>query len=156
MPDNAPPVSSASVRTDVPRQAKRLFAATELTLLGGNDRYTLFDVTFRRTAAATELRHWTVQSGDADTGLAQNWPKGFDQTHSPEQSSRCSRLRAQMEASSDSAAARSKEMGALANFAGAYIDNAFSEEQETWIDLTDRRWGNALSGDDCRCRSSTR
>jgi hypothetical protein len=134
VPDNIPPLSSATVRADVPRQAQRLMSATDLTLLGSNDRYTLWNVTFRRTAAATELRHWNVCSGDAETGLAQNWPQGIPlQTQAVFPLFAAARM---ADAPSDSAAIRLQGMSALANFACAYIDNAFSEEQETWIDLT--------------------
>ncbi|MHB8970163.1 MAG: hypothetical protein ACYC3X_16260 [Pirellulaceae bacterium] len=122
VPDNARPVSSASVRMDVPCQAKRLLAATELTLLGCQDRYTLFDVTFRRSLAATELRDWSVQAADADAGLAQHWPKGFEQTPAPSTFPLFATPQ-QGETSSDSAAVRAKGMGARANFTGAYIDN---------------------------------
>ena len=104
VPEHAAPLSSASVRSDVPRQAKRLVAETKWALLGGNGPYTLFDVTFRRSAAATELCHWNVRSGNADTGLSQNWPKGL-----PTQTTTTFPLFAaahKLEASSDSAATR--------------------------------------------------
>ena len=48
-------------------------------------------------------------------------------------------------------------LGPLADFCGAYVDNAFSETQETWIDLkTERRPNARKASSSQRTRSPTR
>lgn len=76
-----------------------------------------------------------MKPGDADTGVAAEWQTGFsdgvplrfplfvDVQHE--------RITLPM---TDEQAAKIG-LGPLANFCGGYIENAFSESQETWIDL---------------------
>jgi hypothetical protein len=111
-PDGEAPLNNAIVRQDQPQQAKRLFADTPLQVLGQEGPYALFEITFRRTAAPSELRAWRVAPGDLATGESQSWPQGFE-----------------------GGAEAVPGTGPYANFRGAYIDNAFSEIQDTWIEL---------------------
>ncbi|MCC6486467.1 MAG: hypothetical protein IT364_03130 [Candidatus Hydrogenedentes bacterium] len=111
-PDGEAPLTNAVIRQDVPKQAQRLFAETPLRLLGQDGPYALFEITFRRAAAPTELRSWRLMAGDLPTGESRNWPQG---------------LQGGTEAVPGD--------GPFANLRGAYIDNAFSELQDTWIEL---------------------
>ena len=133
MPDGTGPVTAAAVRTDVPKQAKRLYAETPLTILGQDGPYTLFEITYRRTAAPTELRKWKVQAADAAAGEAQGWTKGLsaEKTFDFPLFIGAKGIRAPV----DYAEVRSAGLGPIANFCGGYVDNAFSEDQQTWIDL---------------------
>lgn len=116
VPDGAAPLTSATVRLDEPKQAKRLFADTPLRLLGREGPYTLFEITFRRTPAPGELRDWLAMPGDLATGESQQWTQDF--------------------AGGETCAfPLEADTGPLANFCGAYVENAFGEPQETVIDL---------------------
>ncbi len=124
-PSNAAAVTTATVRTDEPKQAKRLFAETPLQFLGQDGPYAYYEITFRRTAAPVELRTWHATPADLATGESQDWPKGFD-VGDP-----CT---------------LPIEEGNLANFLGAYIDNAFTEDQETIIDFRPADSASPLRG----------
>lgn len=124
-------IASAAVRLDVPKQAERLRAATRLELLARDKQGVLLDVTFRRTPAPTELRQWRVQPGEAaekrsagfSDGRTLNFPLFIDTEEGA------------VKLPLTDARAGEAGLGPLANFCGAYIDNAFSETQETWIEL---------------------
>ena len=108
---------AASVRADEPKQAKRLFADTPLRLLGRNGPYTLFEITYRRTPAPDELRTLARHARRPCLGrIAEPDTRGL-----------------RMESR---ACFLWKRTGSpLANFCGAYVENAFGESQETVVDL---------------------
>jgi hypothetical protein len=129
------PITDARVRPDIPKQDKRLWASTPIKPLASDGNATLFEIAYRRRAAPTELREWSVLSGDFNEGIAAGWNMGlgsgeilkfplFIDTYEDAEFLPISDERAD-----------ELGLGPLANFLGAYIDHAFSEPQETWIDL---------------------
>jgi hypothetical protein len=106
-----------------------------LEQLAASHQGTLMEVTFRRRAAPTELRRWQVRPGELKEGLAVKWSSGFA---AAEKSFPLfvdvQETDLQMPLSDE--LLDKLALGPLANFCGAYIDNAFSEIQETWIDVT--------------------
>ncbi|MHC1764460.1 MAG: hypothetical protein AB9869_09150 [Verrucomicrobiia bacterium] len=134
-PADHPALTAARVRPDVPKQPRRQWAATSVILEPSANQagLTRFQVQFRRDAAPTELREWQVRRGSLDAGIATNWPAGFEgePLRFP--------LFADCEPAvplplSDGAADR-LGLSPLANFCGAYVENAFAETQETWIEF---------------------
>jgi hypothetical protein len=135
LPPSSPGVVAVEVRPDVPKQPKRLWAPTPLKLLAANEQGALLEVTFRRKPAPTDLRQWQVRPGNLAEGVAAQWNANFagiktlefpifvDVQQSDLELPLCDKLADQL------------GLGPLANFCGAYIENAFSEIQETWIDL---------------------
>jgi hypothetical protein len=135
LPEGAAEIRSAQVREDVPAQPLRLRAETPLRLVAAEDKLATMEVTFRRTAAPSELRAWTVRPAELEAGLKENLNQGWTGGET---------LRFPLFVDGGETGvglplsdARADELGlsALANFCGAYIENAFSEEQETWIAL---------------------
>lgn len=139
LPSGSLPIISAEVRSDVPPQPKRLWSPTLLSAQSNDDDDFLFDITFRKAAAPSELRQWSVKAGSLEEGIKTSWEKGLTGTQSlkfplfVDTGDEAIRLPLTKEA------ATKLGLGPLANFCGAYIDNAFSELQETWVDL---RTGN--------------
>jgi hypothetical protein len=140
LPSGSEAITSAEARPDVPKQPKRAWAATPIKMIGSEpvgaglragSEAALFEITFRRGLAPTELRDWQAKPGglaDAD-----KFSKGFADGES---------LAFPLFAGAEGvtppvwdSAADSLGLGPLASFCGGYIDNAFSEQQETWIDL---------------------
>lgn len=135
LPQGWPGIASVSVRPDVPKQPKRLWADTPVKLLASKDSSALVELTFRRTPAPTELRDWQVTPGSLTEGVSAGWVAGLKGGESlsfplfvnaegidpmlPVWEPRATKL----------------GLGPLAGFCGAYIDHAFSEDQETWVDL---------------------
>lgn len=135
LPPDSPRVAGVAVRSDIPKQPKRLWEPTPINLLVSNEQGALMEVKFRRRAAPSELRQWQVRPGELDSGVKAGWHTnvpGVKQLNFP--------LFVDVEQDhwdlplSDEFA-DSLGFGPLANFCGAYIENAFSEIQETWIDL---------------------
>jgi hypothetical protein len=93
------------------------------------------EVTFRRRAAPTELRKWQARPGELNEGLAAQLPSGFT---AAEKSFPLfvDVAEADVQLPLFDELADKLELGPLTNFCGAYIDNAFSEMQATWIDFT--------------------
>jgi hypothetical protein len=120
VPEGRAPLNAATVRPDEPKQAKRLYAETPLRALGQSGSYALYELTFRRMPAPTELRSWHAVPGDLASGDAAKRAAGF----------------------SDGEACtfplETSYAGPLSNFLGAYIDNAFSEDQDVSIDFRAR------------------
>lgn len=132
LPDGSKPIASAVVR-DVPKQPKRLWAATPIQLVAGDSNSVAMEVTFRRDAAPDELRAWEVKPGTLAEGTAAGWIGGF-------KDGTALRFPLFVDAAGVrlpmwDADADKLGLGPLANFCGAYVENAFSETQETWIDL---------------------
>jgi len=133
LPPDTPAIVSANVRPDIPSQPKRLWAPTPLELLNQTKEGVLLEVTFRRDPAPTELREWRVEAAD----LAKGSTRPLDFTD-------CEVLNFPLFVNVQDSSihlpltdtlADKAGLGPLANFCGAYIDNAFSETQETWIEL---------------------
>lgn len=135
LPPGAGRIAAAEARQDVPKQPKRLWAATDVKLLAADEQASLLELTFRRELAPTELRDWEVLPGDLGSGLsASSKFNGED--------ARTLRFPLFVDVGdndlqlpiTDEGADR-MQLGPLASFCGAYFDNAFSEDQLTWIDL---------------------
>jgi len=144
LPEGSKPIVSASVR-DVPKQPKRLWADTPIRFVAGNGRGVAMDVTFRRDAAPDELCVWEVKPGSFADGMAANWAAGF-------KDGKTLRFPLFVDAAGVSlpmwdADADKLGLGPLADFCGAYVENAFAETQETWIDLMPGESANYPKGD---------
>jgi hypothetical protein len=134
LPPESEKITMARV-LDVPKQPKRQWYPTPVELLAGNDQGALMEVTFRRAPAPTELREWKVQRGELAAGVEAKWPASF-----PDGTPIRFPLFVDVEISGielplTDERADQLGLGPLANFCGAYIDNAFSESQQTWIEL---------------------
>jgi hypothetical protein len=132
VPEGSKPIVAASVR-DYPKQPKRLWADTPVKLVSGTDKSVAFDITFRRDAAPDELRNWEIKPGNLAEGVAAGWTGGI-------KDGTAERFPLFADATGVNlplwdAAADQQGLGPLADFCGAYVENAFSETQETWIDL---------------------
>jgi hypothetical protein len=132
LPEGSKPIVSATVR-NVPKQPKRLWANTPIHIAAQNAEGIAADVTFRRDAAPDELRQWEVKPGSLAEGTAAGWTGGF-------KDGTALRFPLFVDAASVrlplwDADADKLGLGPLANFCGAYVENAFAETQETWIDL---------------------
>jgi hypothetical protein len=103
----------------------------------------LLDITFRAQPAPSELRNWSVKPGDGNEGIAAKWPKGFDDGESLRFPLFVGVQDCPITLPMTDAQAAKVKLGPLANFCGGYIENAFSESQETWIDL--RTGGTAVA-----------
>jgi hypothetical protein len=134
LPRGSTKITTAHV-LDFPKQPKRRCYETPLKLLARNEEGTLLEVTYRRALAPTELRDWRAQQADLAKGLEANWPASFPdgpQLRFPLFTDLQDR---DFEQPLSEARADQLGLGPLANFCGAYIDNAFSEMQPTWIEL---------------------
>jgi hypothetical protein len=119
LPEGSPPITGCAVRQVLPREDRRQPSITTLTLVASDTRGALVDITFPRQQAPTELRTWTVRPGALSPGMEAGWcqevPEG--------------------EPVSFPLSADTPALGPLAAFCGAYVDSAFGEDQEVWIDL---------------------
>ena len=152
LPKGATPIAAAEVRPDIPKQPKRLWAPTPLKLLARNGEGTLMEVTFRRKPTPTELREWQVRPGDLAEGIAAKWSADFQGEKTLRFPLFVDLQEASLELPLSDDRATQLGLGPLTNFCGAYIDNAFSEIQETWIDLktgrTDLAHGKLTTGEE--------
>jgi hypothetical protein len=132
LPKGTRPVTRAKV-LDYPKEIDpRLAEPTKIELLSSTANGVLLKTTFRRESAPTELREWKVKSGSLENGIAAKWHTSlgegelirfplFNDTET-------------VLPMTDDGALR-LGLSPVANFCGAYVDHAFSEMQETWIEL---------------------
>ncbi len=118
LPDGAPPVRSAVARDFPPRQPKRLQVPTPVRLTSLTDRDVRGTVTFRRDAAPDTLPTWQVVADDLASGVQSGRMNGFADG-----------------VAIDLPVAGAEAPEALRCLGAPYIENAFQETQETWIDL---------------------
>jgi hypothetical protein len=134
LPPHGEPVTKAEVRADVPRLPKRQWSPTPLRLFS-TPHGPLLDVTFRARPAPSELRDWNVKPGNVDEGVAAKWERGFADGKLLKfplfENVRDDRVALPI---TDAQAAK-VGLAPLGSFCGGYIENAFSETQEPWIDL---------------------
>ncbi|HIJ73560.1 MAG TPA: hypothetical protein HPP83_05595 [Candidatus Hydrogenedentes bacterium] len=135
LPPGSGSVVSATVRRDVPKQPQRDFYETGLSLAGSSSEGALLDITFRRTSRPTELRRWRVREGSLAEGVEAGWTAGFEAGEELRFPLFINTEDESIEFPLTAEQADALGLGPLADFCGAYIDNAFYEEQETWIDL---------------------
>jgi hypothetical protein len=124
----------ASVRPDIPKQRQRSWKPTGLSLISKDQRSALFEITFRNKIAPRVLSVWRVLPGDLQTGLNSGWPNGFETGDSCEFP--LFNGTAGMSLPLWPRDAEALGFGALANFCGGYIENSFSEDQDTYIEIT--------------------
>ncbi|HIJ72859.1 MAG TPA: hypothetical protein HPP83_02050 [Candidatus Hydrogenedentes bacterium] len=135
LPPGSRSVVGATVRRDVPKQPQRDFFETGLTLAGSSNEGVLLDITFRRTPRPTELRQWRVREGSLEEGVEAGWTAGFEEGEELRFPLFINIEDESIEFPLTETQANALGLGPLANFCGAYIDNAFYEMQETWIEL---------------------
>lgn len=120
LPNGSEPILGMGVEKSVPQLDRRQWDwdPTDLKFLVGGKLGALADLTFRRKAASKDLRTWSVRAGDLDVGSLANWPAGIPDAEEVE-----------------FPLCGFDAPGPLANFRGAYLENGFSEDQETVIYL---------------------
>lgn len=134
LPPGSPAITGAQVRADVPKLPKRQWTPTPIQYAPTSSG-ALLDITFRAQPAPSELRDWSVKPGDASTGIAGQWQKGFADGQLLRFPLFVDVTDARITLPMTDAQAIKVGLGPLASFCGGYIENAFSEFQETWIDL---------------------
>ena len=123
-------ITTASVPTPTSRhQPDGQRSPTIVNAIGRAGRATIFELTFRREPAPTELRQWLVRPGNLERGVAGEWQNSL-----PDDATTIRACFPAVAGPNDPAQVAALP-NALTNFQGAEIDNAFSELQETWIDL---------------------
>ena len=132
LPEGAEPIATVEVEKKIPDLDRRQWNwdPTALKLLASGRQGALMELTFRRKAPSTDLRQWSVRPGSRDDGLKANWQVGLSQAVAatfPLFSQDDSRVTAEK--------LQSDGDGPLANFCGAYLENGFSEDQNTVIYL---------------------
>lgn len=134
-PKGGPRIRAAAVRCVLPEEDPRQPSATPLDLLVSDKRGALLGMTFRRAPAPTELRDWVVCPGSLAAGVGADW-------HQASLEGQHTRFPLSVDVRGEALSppftaedAAEAQLGPLAAFCGAYIDNAVSEVQETWIDL---------------------
>lgn len=140
LPNGNKPITDVSVR-DVPKQPKRLWAPTPIKLLASDDKGALLEITYRRTPAPTELRDWSVKPGKLDDALGGGFADGEPLRFPLFVDAQGVELPMWDET------AKQLGLGPLANFCGAYVENAFGETQETSIDLKTSGKSTVLAGE---------
>lgn len=125
IPNGSPAVTSVDFRKEIPEMDRRQWDwdPTRVKLVQSDSNIAIVEVNFRRKAPSSELRNWQVCPASLDEGLKSNWISGFS-------GGKQMRLPIFPKPGQDNSG-----FGAVANFRGAYIDNAFCEDQETWIYL---------------------
>ena len=128
-------INEASVRMDVPKQPKRQTYKTDLDIVARDNNITYMKVKFRREAVPTSLSYWKVKAADYKTGIGVKWNKALPDGEMVEFPVFTDLKDDVFEFPIDDSQAKKAGLGPIANFCGAYIDNAFGEQQPTWIDL---------------------
>lgn len=154
LPEGAGAITSASVRLDVPKQPPRDFYETPLQPVRQSGPTTWFEIQFRRGLPPTEIRQWRAIPENLEAGLTKKWNIDF-----PEEPWMQFPLFEQEEGSLsyplNATQLSSQGFGPLANFCGAYVDNAFGETQETWIELNTSSGGLVRLPEDAEAESPT-
>lgn len=142
LPAGEAPITSATVRSDVPFQPPRQTYPTGLGLLSNGPAGALLEVAFRREPVPTELRRWAVRPGTLQEGLDAKYHETLPMTargiatQDAEFPLFINVADGAVPLPLHDAAADALGLGPLANFCGGYIENAFGERPETVIDLT--------------------
>lgn len=141
LPEGAKPITSVDVEKTIPLVDRRQWNwdPTAVKLLASGEPGVLVELTFRRKAPSSDLRQWSVRPGSREEGLKANWPAGLSQA---------TEAMFPLVSHGDSAVTAEKlkaeGAGPLANFCGAYLENGFSENQDTTLYL---RTGGTLPAD---------
>jgi len=124
---------NAVVRSDIPKQRARSWKATGLRVIAKDKQTILYEITFRQKFSQKLLSQWKVSAGNLKTGKNAGWMNDIvdGQIYNfPLFNNAASISYPIWPADADS-----QGFGALANFCGGYIENAFSETQDTYIDI---------------------
>jgi hypothetical protein len=124
---------NAVVRSDIPKQRPRSWKPTGLTIVAKGKNTILYEITFRDKFSQKLLSQWKISAGDLKTGTDASWQKDIPAGQNYNfplfnESAGINYPIWQWDADKQG-------FGALANFCGGYIENAFSEDQETYIDI---------------------
>lgn len=142
LPKESEYISSAIVKNDFPKQPLRQSYPTHLELLGKNELKNghsgyLMEVKFRREPVPTELRNWEIKSESLEVGLEAGFEHGLSQEGLIRKKfPLLTSTKAFKHLPLNNEALDSLKLGVLANFRGAYIENAFGEIQDTRIEFT--------------------
>ena len=123
----------AVVRSDIPKQRPRSFKPTSMTVIAKEKNTILYEITFRDKFSQKLLSQWKVLAGDLKTGQDAGWQKeiaGGQNYNFP-----LFNESADINYPIWPWDADKQGFGTLANFCGGYIENAFSENQDTYIDI---------------------
>lgn len=132
LPPGSRPIGSITVLDHGDEPDPRLAAPTPAKLVATTNEGALVDITFRREPSPRHLSNWKASAADLARGLTSGWNDGLPGA---------SRIvfplfvDASVRMPLHPADADKLGLGPAANFCGAYIENAFSQDQETWIDL---------------------
>ena len=132
LPENNTATFTAEVDANIPKQFPHRFP-TKLTVLGTSSKSLLFECTFRHNPAPTQLRQWRARTANLSEGLKNGLLKGWkDSEH----------YDLPLFEGADGITMplwprqfKLAELGPLANFCGGYIDNAFSQQEPTFINI---------------------
>lgn len=134
LPNASKSIASVEVR-DYPKQPKRIWAPTPVKMVAASGNVTAMDITFRRDAAPTELRYWQVKPGGLADGTAAGWTTDIKDAASLRFPLFIDVKDETVQLPMWDAAADKAGLGLIADFCGAYVENAFYENQDTWIEL---------------------
>jgi hypothetical protein len=132
LPAGSEPIATVEAEKKIPDLDRRQWDwdPTALKLIASGRQGALVELTFRRKAPSADLRRWSVRSGSREEGLKANWQAGLSQamdTAFPLFSQGDSPLTAEK--------LKQEGNGPLSNFCGAYLENGFSEDQDTTVYL---------------------
>jgi hypothetical protein len=132
LPEGAKPIGEIELDKNIPDLDRRQWNwdPTAIKLLKSGESGALAEMTFRRKAPSAELRQWSVRAGTKEEGLMGNWQAGV-----PQAASATFPLFAESDAPMTAAKLKEGGNGPLSNFCGAYLENGFSEDQNTVIYL---------------------
>jgi len=138
-------VGKATVRCVLPEEDKRQPSVTSLGLVASDESGALCDIVFRRAPAPAELREWTVRPGTLAEGLAAEWHRAMPDGQ-VERFPLLADADVGVQPPISAQAMDAAGAGPLAAFCGAYVENAFSQVQETWVDLATAGEAGAEAG----------
>jgi hypothetical protein len=132
LPEGSRPIAEIDAEKKIPELDRRQWNwdPTATKLMKSGKQGALVEVTFRRKAPSTELRQWSVQAGSKEEGMKANWQAGL-----PHATNATFPLFAESDSPVTAAKLKDDGNGPLAGFCGAYLDNGFSEDQNTVIYL---------------------
>jgi hypothetical protein len=128
LPDGAKPIGAIETARNIPDLDRRQWKwdPTTVRLLKSDASGALAELTFRRKAPSIELRQWSVRAGSKEEGMKANWQTGLPKAAS-------ATFPLFEESCSPTTVAKLTEdgNGPLSNFCGVYLENGFTEDQDT-------------------------
>ena len=132
LPEGSKPIVAVETEKGLPDIDRRQWDwdPTALKLVASGDRGALVELTFRRKAPSADLRRWSVRAGSLEDGIKGNWQAGI-----PQATDALFPLFPASDSPLTAETLKEAGNGPLSNFCGAYLENGFSEDQETVIYL---------------------